>query len=273
MINPKMISVLRKAGAGHRPLLYLAALSVLALAQLSTALAQQPAATSNPVKASAPAPDRGLLVRIDSEAPYFITLRAKDLPLTEVAAELSRQLKVPVILSKVMQRQRVSTDFEAVPLETALRMLAPFPYVHYELRGGGAPKCLGVYLNAYNEPPPQPKVASKSMAFIIQGNTESTGAADTNAPDNPLRILYDKNRLTVIARKQPLSTVLDRLATELGISLVMPQVSDEIVDLDFKELPLDEAIRRFPSSVRMQVTSDVQHILMMPLLIELVQRQ
>ena len=244
----------------------------LALAQLSTVLAQQPSPTSNPVRASAPAADR-LLVRIDSEAPYFITLRANDLPLTEVAAELARRLKVPVILSKVMQRQRVSADFEAVPLETALRMLAPFPYVHYELRGGGQAKCLGVYLNAYNEPVPRPKLEKKSVAFMIQGNTESTDTADTNAPDAPLRILYDKNRLTVIARKQPLSLVLDRLATELGVNLVMPQPSDETVDLDFKELPLQEAIGRFPSSVSMQVTSDVQRAFMAPLLIELVRRQ
>ena len=72
---------------------------------------------------------------------YFLSVHGKDIPLTQVAAELSRQLKAPVILSRVMQKQKVTISFEDLPFETALQMLAPLPYVHYELRGGSTPFC------------------------------------------------------------------------------------------------------------------------------------
>src|SRR5882757_2448159 len=52
---------------------------------------------------------------------YFLTVRANETPLTEIAGELSRQLKAPVTLSHVMETQRVTLDFEDFPLEMALQ--------------------------------------------------------------------------------------------------------------------------------------------------------
>jgi len=67
-------------------------------------------------------------VRVKRSSPYFLTVRAKEAPMTQIAAELSRKLKAPVVLSRVMKKQRVTLDFEDLPLETALGMMAPLPY-------------------------------------------------------------------------------------------------------------------------------------------------
>src|ERR1044072_4123239 len=61
-------------------------------------------------------------VRVNKEAPFFLTVRANEAPLTQIAAELSRQLKAPIVLSRVMQKQPVTLDFQDTPLESALQM-------------------------------------------------------------------------------------------------------------------------------------------------------
>ena len=74
-------------------------------------------------------------VRVKHESTFFLTARANEAPLSQIAAEFSRQLKAPVILSRVMQKQLVTLDFQDVPLESALQILAPLPFIHYELQG------------------------------------------------------------------------------------------------------------------------------------------
>jgi hypothetical protein len=190
-------------------------------------------------------------------------VRAKAVPLTQIAAELSRRLKAPVILSRVMEKQKITLDFEDLPLETALQMMAPLPYVHYELQGGSTPVCREIFLNAYNEPVPVPKLENKNISFVMQGDTEST-----NSEDDPLRVSYSNQRLSVKVRKQSLSAVLDRIATVMGVNFILKQDTDDTIDLDFKEMSLEDAISYFPPSVHIHVRKDIQRSSTVPLLVE-----
>jgi type II secretory pathway component GspD/PulD (secretin) len=185
--------------------------------------------------------------------------RAKAAPLTEIAAELSRRLKVPVILSRVMAKQEVTLEFEDLPLEAALQMMAPLPSIHYELQGGTIPICREIFLNAYNEPTPVPKLESKNISVIMQGDTETT-----NSKDDPLRVSYSKGKLSISVKKQSLSAVLDRIATVMGVNFIMKQDTDATIDLDFKEMPLEAAISYFPPSVHLHVRKDIQRISTVP---------
>lgn len=203
-------------------------------------------------------------VRVRLERTWFLTVRANEAPLNEIAAELSRQLKTPVILSRVMQKQLVTLDFEDLPLESALQTMAPIPYVHYELQGNSAPICREIFLNAYNEPAPAPKLASQTVSFIMEGDTESTG----NSKEDPLQVSYRNQRLSVKVKKQSLTAVLDRIAQQLGVNFSMKQDSNELVDLDIKEMTLEEAVSYFPPSVHLHVRKDLQRFSMMPLLVE-----
>ena len=65
------------------------------------------------------------------------------------------------------------------------------------------------------------------------------------------------------------AAVLDRIATVLGVNLVMKQDTNDTVDLDFKEASLEDAISYFPPSVHVHVRKDIQRISTVPLLVEL----
>ena len=139
-------------GFGQLKRLLVAAILV-ATAATGVAVAQQPAASNS--KAA-------WRVRVKQNGGYFISVRAKEVPLTEIAADLSRRIKAPVVLSRVMEKQKVTVDFKDMPLESALQSLAPNPYVHYELQGGAPPICREIFLNAYNEPIPVPKLRRRT---------------------------------------------------------------------------------------------------------------
>ena len=205
-------------------------------------------------------------VRVKQEGTFFLTVRANQAPLNQIAAELSLRLKTPVILSRVMQKQLVTLDFQDVPLESALQILAPLPFIHYELQGNAAPICREVFLNAYNEPVPVPKLENKTVSFIMEGDTES----NADSKEDPLHVSYRNQRLSVKVKKQSLTAVLDRIAQELGVNFSMKQDSDELVDLDIKEMSLEEAVSYFPPAVHLHVRKDLQRLSMTPLLVEFV---
>ena len=75
-----------------------------------------------------------------------------------------------------MQKARVSIEFEGMPLEGAVRMIAPQPYADYEISGDGSTmaKIVALYLYALNEPPPSESavVRGDSEAILISGDTE-----------------------------------------------------------------------------------------------------
>lgn len=242
------------AGSGHRKLKHLLGVVLIGMAALSAVAAQQPSANR---KAT-------WRVRVKENGAYFLTVRAKDVPLVEIAADLSRRLKAPVILSPVMSKQHVTIDFQDLPLETALQMMAPLSYIHYELRGGSMPICREVFLNAYNEPVPSPKLENKTVSFVIEGDTEG------DSKDDPLHVSYKNGLLSVSVKKQSLTAVLDRIAMMMGVSFVMKQDTDATIDLDFKEATLESAMSYFPPSVHVHVRKDVQRTSTVPLLVEFV---
>lgn len=205
-------------------------------------------------------------VRVKQERTFFLTVRAHEAPLNQIAAELSRQVKTPVILSRVMQKQLVTLDFQDMPLESALQIMAPLPYIHYELQGNSAPICREIFLHAHNEPVPVPKLENKNVSFIMEGDTESTG----DSKEDPLHVSYRNQRLSVKVNKQSLTAVLDRIAMQLGVNFSMKQDSDELVDLDIKEMSLEDAISYFPPTVHLHVRKDLQRFSMAPLLVEFV---
>ncbi|HEV7744480.1 MAG TPA: hypothetical protein VGO56_05765 [Pyrinomonadaceae bacterium] len=233
---------------------FLVAAILVASAASGVALAQQPGANNGKT---------AWRVRVKQNGGYFITVQAKEVLLTEIAADLSRRMEAPVVLSRVMAKQKVTVDFKDMPLESALQLLAPNPYVHYELQGGAPPICREIFLNAYNEPTPVAKLENKNISFVLTGDTESA-----DSKDDPLRVSYVNQRLSVNVKKQSLTAVLDRIASALGVNFSMKQDTNDTVDLDFKETPLEDAISYFPPSVHLHVRKDIQRISVVPLLLE-----
>lgn len=195
--------------------------------------------------------------------PATLTLHAKDAPLTDIAAEVGRQLGVPVVLSPVMKIQRLSLDITGLPMETFMKTIAPQPYVDYVLNGGSQQqlKYVALYLYAYNEKPPpvDAAVKGKSQAILVQGTFgDEDNAAQATKPDEPLQVTLEDNRLTIVARKQPLAYVLAEIADKYGIPFEMEFETNELVDINFSKYTLEQVVSSLAPNVRLYFRTDLQ---------------
>jgi hypothetical protein len=213
-------------------------------------------------------------VKMSKAAPYTFTVKATEARLSEVVAEISRLVKVPVTLSPVMQKQRVTLDFGGLNLDAMLRMLAPQPVVDYEAGGADPqPRPLAIYLQALNERPPAPsaEMRSNSEAILIEGDTEEgTERAAKKEEEDPLKVSYANNQLSVRARKQPLSVVLFKIANEVGVPFDLRFESSQIIDVEFDNQPLDQAVRSLSPEVRFYYRQDLQTFQIQPIRLALV---
>jgi hypothetical protein len=215
-------------------------------------------------------------VRMSKNAPRTFTVKAKDAPLGEITGEFAKLLKIPFALSPVMAKQRVTLDFAGMNLEAALRLMAPQPYIDYVAGGEDSmePKPLAVYLHALNERPPSESatVRGTSEAMLIEGNTEegTEPQAAEKKEEDPLKVTFAGSQLSVRARKQPLSIVLFRVASEVGVPFEMRYDTTEVIDVDFTNYSLDQAVRTLSPYVRFYYRADLQTFEIRPLRIALV---
>ena len=236
----------------------------------------QPAAAAAKPKPKEDLPFHRL--RISKEVPATISLKSKDARLTEVAAELERKLKVPVVLSSLMQKQKLTVDFTNLPLEGAARLLAPQVYIDYEVSGdAGTPqKPIGIYLHGLNEPPPDVSavVQGESEAILIEGNTEdgveTSGSSKSREEEQPLRVKFERGQLTVRARKQPLTAVLYEIASKVDIPFEMKYESSELVDADFNNYSIDQVVRSLSPNIRLYMRTNLLSYEITPLRLVLV---
>jgi hypothetical protein len=196
-------------------------------------------------------------LRVAQSAPVTLSLDAVNAPLTEIAAEIGRKLNVPVILSTLIQNQRITLEFTKLPLEAALGLLAPQYYIDYVVGGDDAfqPKHVGIFLQAYNEAPPPLSVAGRkgvTLALVVEGElSDSEDNAKAETDDPPLIVNYEQKQLTVRARKQPIAVVLSEIAVRVGVPFDLEADSTEIVDASFYRYPLDQALRNLSPSARL----------------------
>ena len=217
-------------------------------------------------------------LRVSKDVPAAISLKSKDAPLTEIASELERKLKVPVMLSSLMQKQKLTVDFANLPLEGAARLLAPQVYIDYEVSGdaGTQQKPVGIYLHGMNEPPPDVSavVQGGSEAILIEGNTEDgveeSGSAKSKEDEQPLRVKVERSQVSVRARKQPLTAVLYEIASKVDIPFEMKYESNELVDVDFNNYSIDQVVRSLSPNIRLYMRTNLLNYEITPLRLVLV---
>jgi hypothetical protein len=218
------------------------------------------------------------LLRVSKVQPRSITLKAEKVPLPEIASAISSKLGVPVFLSDLMRKQKVTIEFEGLSLEPAMHLLGSQVFIDYELNGDVLvrPKPLAVYIYAYNETPPSlnATVKSNTDTLLLEGNTEEgtdqAQKASDSKDDEPLQVKYDKQLLSIRAKKQPLTAVLAELAVTLGIPFELRYESREIVDKSFSNYRLEDAIQELSPNIRFYLRSDLQRAESIPLRIVLV---
>jgi hypothetical protein len=220
---------------------------------LLLATAVQGATAAQPVR-------RAYTLTVTKDAAPFVTLMAQDARLSDVAADLAKQLNAKVILGPSLKNERTSARVEGTPLEPAMLAIAPRVYVDYEVRRDAQPLPLGIYLLGQDDPDPAVSavVQGTSQGLLVTGNTEDTGQPPANAP---LRIVYDKGRLTVFAKQQLLIVVVMAIADELGVPAEIKYESREVIDANVKDTPMiEETLAGLSEHVRVYVRSNANRL-------------
>ena len=198
-------------------------------------------------------------LRITKEGIAEVSLNAERARLSDIAADLARRLGAWVIVGPSLKDEMVTVKFSDLPLEPALSALAPRVYVDYEIRQGAQPAPVGIYLLAFDDPEPAVNavVQGKSQGLLITGNTEDT---EKTAREDPLQVFYNRNRLTIISKKQPLGLVVMAVADVLGIPAEIKYDAAELVDADIKDTPSEVALFMLSPNVRLNVRVSVNSV-------------
>jgi hypothetical protein len=207
-------------------------------------------------------------LRVKTKPILNLSLKAEKAKLVDVSEELSKRLKVRVFLGPTMEKQLISVEFIELTLEPAVQLLAPAVYIDYEVNmaTGAPPQPIGIFLYADNqsEPPANVVVPGNTQSLLIEGDTEE-GVEPESAEDKkkqeeqPLRILFEKDHLSVKAKQQPLSLVLLKIGEELGIPVDIQYASTEMVTIEINKLPVEDVIRRLSPNILLFVRADLQH--------------
>jgi hypothetical protein len=265
-----LLKLIRTGFCHHAKGITLSALVCLAL--FTAAVAQNPAtgetkqASKESKPADEPAAKPPYAVKIKTRPILNISIKAEKAKMSEVAQELSKQLKVPVFLGPERQNELLTIEFSELTLEPALQLMSPTVYIDYEIdTGSGAPpKALGIYFFDANqgEPPLTAVVNGAMQSMLIEGNTEDGVEPDTDdekkkAEEQPLKVAFKDNLLTVKAKKQPLQLVLLKIGEELGIPVDIQETNVAVIDAEFSKLPIEDLVRQLSPHIRLYLRADL----------------
>jgi hypothetical protein len=279
-----------KSRWGVRRALTFFSVVALVLSASAIGLAQQPKAVEPSPTTKAPAtapPDKSKgkpaekwRVKVTNTGIPGISIKAKAAPLADVMAELERQLKVPILLGKLMKKQVVTADFVDLDLEMALKSIAmdvraPLPTVDYKITGGGGviqarKEPIAIYMTVYNEAPPSigPYSANESAGLIVSGfvaETPEEEKAYLEKKAQELQVSVKDGSFRVLAKKQPLTDVVGEIAAKVRIpfAILTQDTSqaefDQVVDWDIKDSTLEDlALTWFPNAIRLYLRTDLE---------------
>jgi len=274
MPSKYQFSVVLKSGLPGRSsaglLLIAVAVFILVLGVGATSSAQSPEQKQSP--AAKRALKKKHSWRITENDIMAVSLKADKARMSEVAADLSRRLRTPVILGASLKQAAISVEFADLLFEPAMALVAPRVYVDYEIRANAKPKMLAVYLMGAEDPEPAKTetVKGASEAMMVEGNTEDEATPSSASEDDPLQVDLDNNFLTIRSKKQPLIAVVITVAELLEVPAEIQYESSEIVDTVIKDTPFEDALTRLSPNVRVYVRADLTRSTKAPLRVRLV---
>ena len=223
--------------------------------------------------AAQPPPQRqAWMLDINPGDPITLTLHATDVPLSELAADLGKQLKVPVTVDAALRPVTVTVRVDNRGLEEALRFMAPQVRVlaDYELTTSGpASKPVAIFFQSDAvEPPPLAVGKAASEIHVLTGDTEAgertparRGATDASPP---LLVQLENQVLTVRARQQPLIAIIYAVAGQLGASVIvtaqtpsLQQLLSAPVDVQLESADIEASVLALSPAVQLYVRRDL----------------
>jgi len=210
----------------------------------------------------------GFALSVKTNPILNISLKAEKVKLVEIAAELSKRLKTPVVVGSSLQQEVVSIEFNSLTFEPAMQLMAPAVYIDYEIETSGntPPKPLGIYFWDANsgEPSLTSSVQSSTQSMLIEGDTEDGVEPQTDADrkkleEQPLRIQFQENKLSVKAKKQPLVLVVLKIGEELGVPVDIKFETDDIVDVEINKMSVEDAVKKLSPNIKLFLRADLLH--------------
>ncbi|MGQ0760582.1 MAG: hypothetical protein ACT4OT_00990 [Acidobacteriota bacterium] len=197
---------------------------------------------------------------VTSDQIIGVSLKAKEISLKVIAAELAKQLKIPVMVTPIAEKHEVTVNFSDLVIEPAMQMLAPQVFIDYEIdtTPGKQPRPVGIYLQGYNERPPalNAVVKSNSDVMVIEGDTEE-GLDSKKEEEEDLKITFEKGQLSVKSKKQPLIVVLYGIANQLGIPLEVKTEVEDLVTVNIIKSSLESALQELAPNIKLYVRADL----------------
>jgi hypothetical protein len=227
----------------------------------------------------------------DSFGVPFISVRAKKAPRSEVAAEMSRLLKIPVVLGASLKDQELTIDLQDFPLDAAAKRLAPHAVIDYVISGGGdathpaRKTAMAIYLLGADDKAPQdgPWKENKSGSQLMVGmiyETEEEEKAALEKKKNELQVKYDAGLFTLTVYKQFLTDVLQEVADQARIPFAILTTNgsqkeiDQIVTWNLSGVSFEELTNTwFPNGVRLYWRTDLASDVSKPLRLTIEDRE
>ena len=239
----------------------------------AAALSQQVDADKKPVNKDAktqtakPGVKPPYTLTVKTQPILNISLKAEKASMSEVAQDLSKRLKIPVFLGTERQKEPLTLEFSELTLEPALQLLAPTVYVDYEVETGSQnpSRVLGIFLFDANqgEPPVSAVVHGSTQSMLIEGNTEDGVEPESDeekkkkAEEEPLRVTFLNNQLSVKAKQQPLPLVLLKIGESIGVPVDIQDDKMDLLDANISKLSVEDAVRQLSPNIKLFVRADL----------------
>lgn len=219
-----------------------------------------PAAPEKKTEQAAKDPKLPFALTVTNDQIIGLSLKAKDISLKAIAAELAKQLKIPVLVTPIAEKHMVTVNFADLVIEPAMQMLAPQVFIDYEIdtTPGKQPRPVAIYLQGYNERPPalNAVVKGNSDVMVIEGDTED-GVESKDEEDEDLKIKFEDRQISIRSKKQPLIVVLYGIANQLGIPLEVKNEVEDLVTVNIIKSSLESALQELGPNIKLYVRADL----------------
>lgn len=187
----------------------------------------------------------------------LVTLTASGVPLNDVAERLAKKLGTTIDVSAAARSFPVTTELDRQPLDLTLREVAPQAYVDGILTGGNDQvKILAIHLRMAGEPaPPLAELQKRSTETVMFfGNTEDPGV---DPFEGQLAVTVRNGSLRVLAKRQPVSVVVARIADALGIPFELVGDASEVIDVSVADASVEQLMRALTPAVQLYFRKDL----------------
>jgi len=105
-------------------------------------------------------------------------------------------------------------------------------------------------------------VSGSTQTMLVEGDTEDgveseSEEAKKKEEEQPLRVRYEDNLLTVKAKKQALPIILLKIGEELGIPVDIHNERLDPIDADISKLPIEDVVRQLSPNIKLYYRADL----------------